>query len=99
MNLRIQQKTETFFLLAKSGKFSLYHRVQTASGAHPSSYLMGTKGLSPRVKRPPELEADHTPPRSADVTNTWSSTSTPPYVFMARCSTKHGDNFTFNTLF
>jgi hypothetical protein len=31
------------------------------------------------------LEADHSPPSSAEVKNVWSYTSTPPYVFMARC--------------
>jgi hypothetical protein len=27
---------------AKAGNFSLHHRVQTGSGAHPASYPMGT---------------------------------------------------------
>jgi hypothetical protein len=39
--------------------------------------------LSPRVKRP-GLEADHSPPTSVEVKNTWLYTSTPPYVFMAQ---------------
>jgi hypothetical protein len=38
--------------------------------------------LSPRVKRPVR-EADHSPPTSAELKNTWIYTSTPPYVFMA----------------
>jgi hypothetical protein len=29
---------------AGAGNFSLHHRVQNGSGAHPASYLMGTGG-------------------------------------------------------
>jgi hypothetical protein len=29
---------------ARTGNFSLHHRVQTGSGAHPASYPMGTRG-------------------------------------------------------
>jgi hypothetical protein len=32
---------------AGAGNFSLYHRVQNGSGAHPPSYLMGTGGSFP----------------------------------------------------
>jgi hypothetical protein len=35
---------------AGSGNFSLHHRVQTVSGAHPAFYPMGTRGSFPRVK-------------------------------------------------
>jgi hypothetical protein len=31
-------------------KFFLHHRVQTGSGAHPASYIMGTRGSFPRGK-------------------------------------------------
>jgi hypothetical protein len=30
--------------------FSIHHRVQTGSGAHPASYPMGTRGSSPGGK-------------------------------------------------
>jgi hypothetical protein len=30
-------------------------------------------------------EADHSPPSSAEVKNAWSSTTSPPHVFMTRC--------------
>jgi hypothetical protein len=30
--------------LAGAGNFSLHHRVQNGSGAHPTSYPMGTRG-------------------------------------------------------
>jgi hypothetical protein len=60
--------------------FSL-HVVQTGYGAQPPiQWVPGT--LSPGVKRPGR-EADHLPPTSAEVKNTWMYTSTPPYVFMA----------------
>jgi hypothetical protein len=49
--------------------------------------------LSLGVKRP-RHEADYSPPSSAEVKNTWSYTSTPPYVFMAWCLVKYRDNFT-----
>jgi hypothetical protein len=31
----------------RAGNFSLHHRVQTGSGVHPASYLMGTRGSFP----------------------------------------------------
>jgi hypothetical protein len=31
---------------AGAGNFSLHHRVQNGSGAHPASYPMGTRGSS-----------------------------------------------------
>jgi hypothetical protein len=49
-----------------AGNFSLHHRVQTGSGVHPASYLMGTTGSFPGVKQPGR-EAEHSPPSSAEV--------------------------------
>jgi hypothetical protein len=49
----------------RAGNFSLHHRVQNGSGAHPASYPMGNRGSSLRVKRP-VCEADHSPPSSAE---------------------------------
>jgi hypothetical protein len=40
--------------------------LQTGSGAHPTSYLMGPGGSFPEVKRP-EREINHSPPTSAEV--------------------------------
>jgi hypothetical protein len=51
------------------GNFSLYHRVQSGSGAHPDSYPMGTGGSFPEGKA---AEANHSPPSSAEVKNVWS---------------------------
>jgi hypothetical protein len=47
--------------------FSLLHSVQTGSGAHPASYIMGTGGYFP-VKLP-WREADHSPRSNAEVNN------------------------------
>jgi hypothetical protein len=44
-----------------AGNFSLHHRVQTGSGAHPASYTIDIEGCFPGVKRP-GCEADHPPP-------------------------------------
>jgi hypothetical protein len=60
-----------------AGDFSLHHRIQNGSGAHPASYPMGTSGSFHGVKQP-EREADHSPPSSVEVKNAWSYTSTPP---------------------
>jgi hypothetical protein len=35
---------------AGAGNFSLHHRVQNGSGAHPASYPMGTRGSFPGSK-------------------------------------------------
>jgi hypothetical protein len=79
---------------AGAENFSLHHRVQTGCGTHPASYPMGTRGsVFPGVKRPVR-EANHSPPCSAEAKNEWSYTSTPQYVFVARCLVKHRDNFT-----
>jgi hypothetical protein len=41
--------------------------VQTGSGAHPASYIMGTGGPFPGGKERPGRDADHSPPSSAEV--------------------------------
>jgi hypothetical protein len=51
---------------ARAGNFSLHHRVQNGSGAHPAPYPMVPGVLSLGVKRP-RREADHSPPSSAEV--------------------------------
>jgi hypothetical protein len=44
--------------------FSLLYIIQTVSGVHPTSYLMGIGGSFPGVKRQGR-EADHSPPTIA----------------------------------
>jgi len=34
----------SFYVWDKNENFSLHHRIQTNSGTHPASYLMGTRG-------------------------------------------------------
>jgi len=59
-----------------------------------ASYPMGTgDSFSPGVKR--DGRGDHSSPSSVGVKNTWSCTSTAPYVFMVWCLIKHRDNFNF----
>jgi hypothetical protein len=41
--------------------------VQTSSGAHPASCIMGTGGPFPGGKARPERDADHSPLSSAEV--------------------------------
>jgi len=78
---------------------SLPHRVETGSGTYPASYPMGTRGSFPGVKAA-EREADHSPPSSTKVKNTWRYTVTPQYAFMAWCSVKKsiGTTLTFHLL-
>jgi hypothetical protein len=58
---------------AEQRYFSLRHPVQTGCGAHTSSYEVCSGGCFPGG------DADHSPPSSPEVRNTWSYTSTPPY--------------------
>jgi len=56
---------------------AIHHHVQTASGAHPASYPMGSRALSLGIKWP-VCKADNSPPSSAEVKNVWNYTSTSP---------------------
>jgi hypothetical protein len=55
---------------------NFFYVVQTGSGAHPTSYPMGTGGPFPEVKRQGH-EADHSPPTSAEVKKMWIYIHTP----------------------
>jgi len=59
-----------------AGFSSLRHRIQTGSGATQPPIQWVTGALSPGVNRTGG-EADHSPPSSAEVNNSWSYTSTP----------------------
>jgi hypothetical protein len=67
--------------------FSLCHSVETGSGAHKASCHW-----VPGVKRAGR-EAEHSIYCRGQ--ERWSCTSTPLYVFMARCVIKYRHNFTF----
>jgi hypothetical protein len=72
----------TAYVCMQQGQdLSPLHVVQTGPGAHPASYPTSTGGSVSGVKRPGR-GANHSPPSSAEVKNTWIYTSTPPYVFM-----------------
>jgi hypothetical protein len=49
-----------------AGNFSIHHRVQNGSTAHPASYQWVPGALSLGLKRPGR-EFDHSPPSSAEV--------------------------------
>jgi hypothetical protein len=51
-------------------EFSLFHVIQTESGAHPTAHPMGTGALPVGVKRPGR-EAEHSLPTTAEVKKTW----------------------------
>jgi hypothetical protein len=51
---------------AEAGNFSLHHRVQNGSGAHPASSPISIMGSFPGVKQPGR-EADHSSPSSAEI--------------------------------
>jgi hypothetical protein len=65
----------------------------TSCGAHTASSLMFLGALILEVKQPGH-EADHSRLSSAKV-NSWSHTSTPPYVFMVWYVVKYRDKCPF----
>jgi hypothetical protein len=75
-----------------AGNFTPHLNVQTGSGAHPASYIMGTKGSFPGVKRPGR-EADHLPPSSAEVKECVELYFHSP--IRPQVKENHKDNFTF----
>jgi hypothetical protein len=64
------------FLAGDGIFFSPPYRVQTGSGTHSPPSQWVAEALSPGIKRPGR-DADHSPPPSAEVKNTWRYTSTP----------------------
>jgi len=74
----------------RNGNFSLHHRVQNGSGAHPASYPLDTRG-SFRGDKAAVAWIWPLSSTSADVKNARNYTSTPQCSFMAWCSVKtHG---------
>jgi hypothetical protein len=64
----------------KNFVFSTSPRPDLESTQPPIQWILGAASLA--VKRL-ELEAEHSPPTSAEVKKIWIYTSTPPYAFMA----------------
>jgi hypothetical protein len=54
----LDDRGSRFRFPVEAGNFSLHHRVQNGSGAHPDSYPMGARSSFLGVKRPGR-EADH----------------------------------------
>jgi hypothetical protein len=50
LDYRLDDRDSRVRFPARAGSFSLHHRVQTGSGAHPASYPMGTRGSFPGGK-------------------------------------------------
>jgi hypothetical protein len=50
MGYGLDDRGSRFLFPAGAGNFSLHHRVQDGSGAHPASYPMGNKGSFPGGK-------------------------------------------------
>jgi hypothetical protein len=73
--------------------FSLFQHIHIGSGAHAASYSMSTGDLFLGVKWLGH-EAYYSTPSTAEVTNVWSYTSTPSYIFITWCLIKHRGNFT-----
>jgi hypothetical protein len=63
---------------AGAGNFSLHHRIQNGSGAHPTSYPMDTGVSFLGGGKVTGRKADHSAPTSAEVNNAWSYTFNPP---------------------
>jgi hypothetical protein len=79
--------------------FPLHHHVQASSGAHPVSYIMGTRGSFPGVRRSGR-EADQSSTSSVEFENAWSCTCTPPIRLTGVVlKLKHKDNFTCTLYF
>jgi hypothetical protein len=75
-----------------AGNYSLHHRVQNGSGAHPASYPMGTRGSFPGGKA---AGAWSWPLTSICQRMSGGIHPLTQYAFMAWCSVKVRDNFTF----
>jgi hypothetical protein len=79
---------------AELRNFSVLHSIQTGPKVHSLCYPMDIESVSSAVKRQ-RRKAGHLLSSSADVKNAWMYTSTPLYVFQARCLIKYRDKFTF----
>jgi hypothetical protein len=66
LGYRLDDRSSGVRFPAGAGNFSLNHRVQNGSGAHPASYPMVPGALSPEEKQP-RREADYSPPSSTEL--------------------------------
>jgi hypothetical protein len=74
----------------------LFSKDNTKKRVQSSITRAGFETAIPHFARPVQRPLpDHSPPSSAIVTDEWSYTSTPQYVFMACCLIKHRGIYTF----
>jgi hypothetical protein len=66
LGYELENRGSRFRFPAGAGNFSLHHRVQNGSGAHPASYPMGIRGSFLGIKRPGR-ETDHSSPSKTEV--------------------------------
>jgi hypothetical protein len=79
----------------ESGNFSLRHRVQTGSGAHPASYPMGTGGSFHGGIAAGAWSWPLTSIKCRGKRMSGAMLPLPQYGFIAWCLVKHRGNFTF----
>jgi hypothetical protein len=95
LGYRLDGRGSRFRFMAGAGNFSLHHRVQNGSEAHPASYPMGTRGFFPGGKAAGR-EADHSPPSSTEVKECDELYLHSPNMPSWRgAQLKHKDSFTF----
>jgi hypothetical protein len=70
-NQTVPGHPRTYSILSNERNFALLQSVMVSCGAHPASCSIGTGGIYQGIKWP-ERDADHTPPSSDKVNNTWS---------------------------
>jgi hypothetical protein len=75
---------------ARAGKFSLHHRVQNGSGAHPASHPMGTGVKRPGVKLTAPLHLVQRPRIRGAIP------PIPQYAFKAWCSAENNTGTTLH---
>lgn len=78
--------------MADELSFSFQGKYQISTEAHLSSYSVDAEVFLLDINNP-VLEADHSPPSSANVKNVWSYTTTFPHLCVV-CLIKHASRFT-----
>jgi hypothetical protein len=82
------------------GKISPSYNIQDADEPwNPLSLILCVAGASSPVLKRLRCKADHSPSFSIKVSNVWSYTSTPSYVFIPLCLTNHNNNHSTSHLF
>jgi hypothetical protein len=80
--LQVERPENRGSIPRKSRDFSLHSQCPDQPSDSRSLISNGYRGLLPAGLKRPGREADHSPPTSAEVKNTWNYTSISAYVFM-----------------